>query len=61
MLRRVLIYPSLTAMLLDRPIRYLRLKYPTVVDMALAASAPIKLDSVGLVDPLQYYKVVTDA
>ena len=41
--------------------RYLRLKYPTVVDMALAASAPIKLDSVGLVDPLKYYRIVTDA
>lgn len=44
-----------------RIIRYLRLKYPTVVDMALAASAPIKLDSVGLVDPLKYYRIVTDA
>jgi hypothetical protein len=40
---------------------YLRLKYPTVVDMALAASAPIKLDSVGLVDPFSYYEVVTRA
>ncbi len=29
--------------------------------MALAASAPIKLDSVGLVDPLKYYRIVTDA
>jgi hypothetical protein len=50
--------------LIDLPvhaIRYLRLKYPTVVDMALAASAPIKLDSVGLVDPLKYYRIVTDA
>ena len=41
--------------------RYLRLKYPTGVDMALAASAPIKLDSIGLVDPLKYYRIVTDA
>ena len=39
----------------------MRLKYPTVVDMALAASAPIKLDSVGLVDPLKYYRIVTAA
>eukprot|EP01046_Picozoa_sp_COSAG06_P040606 COSAG06_NODE_4935_length_3849_cov_14.543200_2_plen_194_part_00 len=30
-------------------------------DMALAASAPIKLDSVGLIDPLRYYRIVTDA
>ena len=29
--------------------------------MALAASAPIKLDSVGLIDPLKYYRIVTDA
>ena len=38
---------------------YLRLKYPTVVDIAHAASAPIKLDSVGMVDPMRYYEIVT--
>lgn len=40
---------------------YLRLKYPTVVDIAHAASAPIKLDSVGMVDPLKYYEIVTSS
>ena len=40
---------------------YLRLKYPFLVSAALAASAPIRLDSTGLVDPEAYYGVVERA
>ena len=40
---------------------YMRLKYPFVVSMALAASAPIYLDSVGLTDQHAYYDVVAKA
>jgi hypothetical protein len=38
----------------------MRLKYPFLVDVALAASAPIYLDSVGLTSPTAYYDVVED-
>ena len=40
---------------------YMRLKYPFIVSIALAASAPIYLDSVGLTDPYAYYEVVENA
>ena len=40
---------------------YMRLKYPFLVSMALAASAPIYLDSVGLTDKNAYYDVVEAA
>jgi hypothetical protein len=40
---------------------YMRLKYPTIVDMALAASAPVFLDSPGFGNELEYYEVVTKA
>ena len=36
----------------------MRLKYPFIVTMALSASAPIYLDSVGLTDKDAYYNVV---
>lgn len=40
---------------------YLRLKYPTIVDMALAASAPVFLDSPGFGNEFEYYAIVTNA
>lgn len=40
---------------------YMRLKYPFLVSMALAASAPIYLDSVGLTSSVAYYNVVEAA
>lgn len=40
---------------------YMRLKYPFVISMALAASAPIYLDSVGLTNQYAYYDVVEKA
>lgn len=39
----------------------MRLKYPFLVKIALAASAPIFLDSVGLTSPWAYYQVVENA
>ena len=39
----------------------MRLKYPFIVSMSLAASAPIYLDSVGLRGQYQYYSVVETA
>ena len=40
---------------------YMRHKYPELVSIALAASAPIYLDSVGMTEPTAYYKVVENA
>eukprot|EP01083_Nonionella_stella_P160944 526608_1 len=40
---------------------YLRLKYPYLFDMALAASAPIFMDSDGMVNPNAFYEIVTNA
>ena len=40
---------------------YMRLKYPAIVDMALAASAPIFLDSPGFGVDFDYYAIVTNA
>jgi pimeloyl-ACP methyl ester carboxylesterase len=40
---------------------YMRLKYPSVVDMALAASAPVFLDSLGFGIDFDYYRIVTEA
>ena len=40
---------------------YLRLKYPYLFDMALAASAPIFLDSNGLTNPNAFYEIITNA
>eukprot|EP00662_Eupelagonemidae_sp_cell21_P034920 gene34920-44032_t len=35
--------------------------YPSIVDMALAASAPVFLDSPGFGNELDYYAIVTNA
>eukprot|EP01084_Bolivina_argentea_P193705 332302_1 len=40
---------------------YLRLKYPYLFDIALAASAPIFLDSNGIVNPNAFYEIITNA
>ena len=40
---------------------YSRLKYPWLYDMALGASAPIFLDSNGIVNPYEYYEIITNA
>mmetsp|Transcript_10428 Transcript_10428/g.26773 ORF Transcript_10428/g.26773 Transcript_10428/m.26773 type:complete len:471 (-) Transcript_10428:34-1446(-) len=40
---------------------YMRLKYPSIVDMALAASAPVFLDSPGFDNSYRYYEIVTNA
>ena len=40
---------------------YMRLKYPFLISMALASSAPIFLDSVGLTSQYAYYEVVERA
>jgi pimeloyl-ACP methyl ester carboxylesterase len=40
---------------------YMRLKYPFLISVALASSAPIYLDSVGMTDQYAYYDVVEKA
>jgi pimeloyl-ACP methyl ester carboxylesterase len=40
---------------------YMRLKYPFLISMALASSAPIYLDSVGMTSQYAYYDVVERA
>jgi hypothetical protein len=40
---------------------YMRLKYPFLISIALASSAPIYLDSVGMTDQYAYYEVVERA
>ena len=40
---------------------YLRLTYPYLFDIALAASAPIFLDSNGIINPNLFYEIITNA
>ena len=40
---------------------YLRITYPYIFDIALAASAPIFLDSVGIVNSNLFYEIITNA
>eukprot|EP01084_Bolivina_argentea_P039888 73703_1 len=40
---------------------YLRIKYPYLFDIAIAASAPIFLDSNGIIPSNKFYEIVTNA